>query len=261
MPRKPQLAGFLTRLLTNPSGAIATTLPKVLSKRWAEAGVLSQIAMELSKSTQGGPVHIDDKAAAAFMETLKKQGWGIFAVMGLQGQGKTVFSAYCAYLFGREHKYVLGVQPDQEEALVRNGGFEKLSSFSQVTTLPANSFVILDDLAKYLNQRTYFQDDGKLLNELVTDLRHKRITVFGTGQNTGAINRHFFDTAETIFWKSPPISADLERPAFRRIVQQAMGLFHGRPESWQQRSVYVYSARYIGLYQYQAGDVVRALGL
>lgn len=261
MPRRPALSGFLTRLLTNPSGAFATTLPKIVGKRWPEAAVLSQIAMELSKGAGGGPAQVDSREGEAFMQTLKHQGWGIFPIMGLPGQGKTVFAAYCAYYFGREHKYVLGVQPDQRAALIERGGFEELSSFSQVQSLPPNSFVMLDDLAKYLNQRTYFQDNGKNLIELVTDIRHKKITVFGTAQNTGAINRHFFDTLESIFWKAPPISAELERPAFRKVVQQAMYYFHGKPESWQQRSVYIYSARYIGLYQYDARNIVQTLGL
>lgn len=232
---------------------MAKSLPGVLGKRIPEAQPLAEAAMRLARRSTSS-VYYNEAEGQRFLATLKKQRWGVFPIIGLQGGGKTVAAIWLAEYFDQP-VYTMGMYDYQTlPHYVKVPG----TDITQILRLPHGSTVILDDISQISSIYSYYERvQGQGMIDLVTQCRHNGLTIIATGQNTRAINNHLFDTLETLFFKVPPISAQLERPAVRRAFPQIQAAFYGKSEAWQRSHLYVWSTRYMGIIGYRAEELVK----
>lgn len=247
MPRNKTFAQFLIDCLDNPAKAMATSLPSVLDSMYPEAGVAARVAGHFAKQT-AATMRLDSGASQEFLSSIREQGWGIYPIMGLPDTGKTYFAMWLARFVGNPNNFELGMPAHQRPAWAQT-----LNNVTDIVNLPPRSTVILDDIAQMASIYSYGNKGlGQALTEAVARCRHLQLTVIATGQTTGPVTLRLFEVLETFFWKPPPLAADFQRPAVRKMAKMAQQAFYGKPLAWQRRHVFVWSTRYIGMLEYAA---------
>lgn len=254
MPRRGDALQALIDIIDNPFAGFVKHLPKVIAKKHPEAATAMELAKHLAGRVAGSSRtdNINGATAHDVMEDLRKQGWGIAPVIGLQNSGKTVFAIWLARYINNDYNYCMGIQEYQ-----RPKDFVRLTNLGQIMRLPKGSTVLLDDVGQLTSiYNSYQQKSGQTVIDFITLCRQLGLFIIVTGQNTSAINRHLFDTLQIFFIKAPGISDEFERPAIRKPYRRAQEVYRGKSTNWIQRHIYIWSQSYEGLIEYDASKVL-----
>ncbi len=250
MPRASYLDQFLQDLISDPLAAIGKTIPRVIERRNPELAHAVRVMSKIAEKS-AGTMRVDNVAQQQFLKDLKDEGYGIWPIIGVPGSGKTTMAVWLARYINNPNNYCMGMNEYQ-----RPPDFKRLNSMQEVLTVPEKSTVILDDFAQLASIYMYgHKADSQAMINFVTSCRHMKLTVIVTGQNTATGNIHILDVLDTFFFKTPPLSAQLERPAIRKMFPLAQEFFYGKTKQFQQSHCFVWSTKYIGPIRYQATEV------
>lgn len=261
MSRRGNLSQMFIDILNNPGVGFAKHAQKVVERYVPEAGPVLDVARHLSdknahNSASSASTQQNLGTPQDIMNNLRKEHWGIIPCVGMQGSGKSILSLWMMRMLGTRHNYAIGLQDYQRPSYVK-----PINSISDIMHLPKRSCVIVDDASISAGLGTYHQKQGKDLIDIVALCRHMELYLIINIQNTAMMNRHALDTTQLVLFKQPAQTAEMERPAFRKVYVEVQKAFfpHYNDKKWIHSHVYLWSPIWSGLIQYNADQLVQEI--
>jgi DNA replication protein DnaC len=180
-----------------------------------------------------------------FWKTLAEREWGLYAVVGRPGTGKTTLSLTLASFINDHHRapaYVIGIEQwkldylafpaqewtdtDEEKLL------EKIASLERT---PGPKILVIDDASLWFGIDSYSRPSAHALRNLINVRRHHQLTLILNCQESAGLHKHLMKPDVLFLKPMSMLYQDIERPFIKRMQEEAMAYFSQMPShEWKE---------------------------